>query len=106
MQKFGGDVGGLADKFTKDPANKGLLGNATGGVVTGISGGIANISPAPGEGLASIGRGERIVPNGGGGGGPNISIQVDGIGGADLANFIKGKVNEGIYEYKRREKYN
>lgn len=41
-----------------------LPAHASGGVVTGISGGIADTSPLPasGEGLASIGMGEAIVP--------------------------------------------
>jgi hypothetical protein len=79
-------------------------GHAAGGLVTGISGGMAQISPAAGEGLASIGRGERILPAGGGGG-ASISLTVNGIGGQDLANFLKEKVNQGIHEYKRREKF-
>lgn len=41
-----------------------LPAHATGGVVTGISGGIASTAPLPaaGEGLASVGMGEAIVP--------------------------------------------
>lgn len=39
-----------------------LVGHASGGVVTGVHNGLATVAPAPGEGLASIGRGERIVP--------------------------------------------
>jgi hypothetical protein len=79
--------------------------HAAGGLVTGISGGVAQISPASGEGLTSIGRGERILPAGAGGGGSSIAITVNGIGGQDLANFLKEKVNQGIHEYKRREKF-
>lgn len=41
-----------------------LVGHAEGGVVTGVHGGIATVKPADGEGLASIGRGEQIVPAG------------------------------------------
>jgi hypothetical protein len=83
--------------------NKGtLLGNAAGGIVTGVSGGFANVNPAPGEGLASIGRGERIVPAGGSG---EVHLHVNGLGGADLANFLKGQIAQGIHEYKRREKF-
>jgi hypothetical protein len=61
-----------ADGFKQGMA---LPGHASGGIVTGISGGFANVQPASGEGLASIGLGERIVPagvSGGGGGGINI----------------------------------
>jgi hypothetical protein len=82
-----------------------LGGNAAGGVVTGVSGGLANVNPAPGEGLASIGRGERIVPAGAGRGGGDVHLHVDGLGGADLANFLKGEIARGIHEYKRREKF-
>ena len=78
--------------------------HAAGGLVTGISGGMAQISPAAGEGLTSIGRGERILPAGAGGG-ASISLTVNGIGGQDLANFLKEKINQGIHEYKRKEKF-
>ena len=112
---FGG-LGAMAEDFQKQQdqaaANRQstLVGhanaNAAGGVVTGINGGLANVNPAPGEGLASIGRGERILPAGAGGGAGDIHIHVDGIGGADLANFLKVKVAQGVHEYKRREKFN
>lgn len=39
-----------------------LPGHASGGIVRGISHGMAIVGPAHGEGLASIGVGERIVP--------------------------------------------
>ena len=81
-----------------------LIPHAAGGIVTGISGGFANVNPAPGEGLASIGRGERIVPAGAGGSG-EVHLHVNGLGGADLANFLKGQIAQGIHEYKRREKF-
>jgi hypothetical protein len=80
--------------------------NASGGIVSGIANGMANVVPAPGEGLASIGKGERIVPAGKGGGTPQINLTVQGIGGQDLANFLREKIAQGIYEYKRREKFN
>jgi hypothetical protein len=74
--------------------------NAVGGTV---------LQPPPGEVLASVAPGETIVPKGGFSGGSgratNISITVNGIGGQDLANYLKEKVNQGIYEYKRREKF-
>jgi hypothetical protein len=80
-------------------------GNAAGGVVAGVGGGLATVRAAAGEGLASVGAGERIVPAGGGGGSP-ISISVNGVGGNDLAKVIHAKVVDGIAEYKRREKFN
>ena len=59
-----------------------LPAHATGGVVTGITNGVATVSAAAGEGLASIGAGEAIVPaadvaasKGSSGGGKNINIQ-------------------------------
>jgi lambda repressor-like predicted transcriptional regulator len=79
------------------PAQK----NAAGGLVTGIANGMAIVA-AQGEGLASVGKGERIVPAGAGGG--PVTVNVAGVGGRDLANLIEGKVVEGIREYKRREK--
>lgn len=87
-----------------ETAKKEATANAAGGLVTGVAGGMAQISPAAGEGLASVGRGERILPAGAGGG-SSIAITVNGIGGQDLANFLKEKVNQGIHEYKRREKF-
>jgi hypothetical protein len=85
-------------------AAKNLSKNAAGGVVTSVTGGMAQVNPAPGEGLASIGRGEKILPAGANGGG-SITLNVNGIGGADLANFLKEKVTQGVHEYKRREKF-
>ncbi len=74
--------------------------NAAGGVVSGIANGMAIVA-ARGEGLASVGRGEKIVPAGGGGG---VNVMVNGVGGRDLANLIESKVVEGIRDYKRRER--
>jgi hypothetical protein len=78
--------------------------NATGGVVSNVSGGLALVRAAAGEGLASVGRGETIAPRGGGSTG-GISIQVNGVGGQDLARIIETKVIDGIHEYKRRERF-
>jgi hypothetical protein len=80
--------------------------NAAGGLVTGVSGGLAMVRAAAGEGLASIGPGERILPAGGAGrGGDQFNINVNGIGGNDLARFLQVKVADGIVEYKRRERF-
>lgn len=108
MQAFGGDVGAMAGRFKDNADNTAFLkANATGGLVTNVGGGLASISAAPGEGLASIGPGERILPANAsrGGGGTNIQINVNGIGGNDLGNFLKARVGDLIYEYKRREKF-
>jgi hypothetical protein len=80
-------------------------GNAMGGLVTGVARGMAIVA-SQGEGLASVGKGERIVPAGGGGGASGVNVVVNGIGGPDLARLIEGKVVEGIREYRRREKFN
>jgi hypothetical protein len=100
-------VGKLADTLgdqMENAKNERAAGHAAGGLVTGINGGMAQISPAPGEGLASIGRGERILPAGAGGG-ASVALSVNGIGGADLGNFLRVEVGKLITEYKRREKF-
>lgn len=99
----------LSDIMGKNPVQaEGALamlqGNATGGLVTGVSNGLAQVTAAAGEGLASVGRGERIVPAGSGGGN-TFPISVNGVGGRDLANLIETKVVEGIREFKRRERF-
>lgn len=101
-QDFAKGVG----KFAADGQNAQafLDANAAGGIVTGVNGGIASVRAAAGEGLASIGPGERILPAGAGSTGP-ISIHVNGVGGRDLAKVIEAKVVDGIAEYKRRERY-
>jgi hypothetical protein len=105
MQRSGTGIGGMAKAFDENAANSAFLGkNAAGGFVSGVSNGIANVNPAPGEGLASVGKGERIIPAGGGG--SQIVLNVNGLGGADLANYLKEKIAQGVYEYKRREKFN
>ena len=91
------------EKAREDAGKPPLKANASGGMVTGVAGGRAVIA-AQGEGLASVGKGERIVPPGGRGGG-GVVVNVNGIGGADLANLLQKKIAEGIYEYKRREKF-
>jgi hypothetical protein len=76
--------------------------NATGGTVTGIANGMAVVA-SHGEGLASVGRGERIMPAGAGGVG-GVNVTVNGIGGQDLQRLIEGKVVDGIREFKRRQR--
>jgi len=95
-QGYGGDIA------LRVMSNK-LPGHAGGGMVTGIANGMA-VTAAAGEGLASVGKGERIVPAGKGGGG-NLTFNINGVGGADLAKVIEAKVIDGIYEYKRRERF-
>lgn len=78
-----------------------------GGFVYGVSDGLAMVRAAGGEGLASVGPGETIVPayGRGGAGGGDVNVTVNGIGGQDLASLIKAKVIDGIAEYKRRERF-
>ena len=76
---------------------------AAGGLVTGIGpNGIAITRPAPGEGLTSIGVGERIVPAGGGGGGSQtIVLELRG----DLGRLIEAKAQDTIVKNMAASKY-
>ena len=102
----GGKISGTAMiasqmAFLKD---KGIdvEGNAAGGVVAGAAGGLAKIvRPAPGEALASVGKGERILPAGAGGGG---AIKVELSFKDDMDRYIQAKVLDTTYESKRRER--
>lgn len=72
-------AGGIVTGITKGiAATKPLPAHASGGVVKGVSGGVAETTPMPasGEGLASVGVGETIVPAGAraAGAAPSISI--------------------------------
>lgn len=99
-----GALGGMVAEDTMNAIT--LKGHATGGMVTGVSNGLAQVTAAAGEGLASIGKGERIVPRGGGGGASTpVNLNFEGMQTSDFANFIKGRVNDAIYEYKRRERF-
>ncbi len=82
-----------------------LKGHASGGTVTGVSDGLARVTAAAGEGLASVGRGERIVPAGRSGSSTPVNVTVNGVGGDDLRKIIEAKVIDGIHEYKRRERF-
>lgn len=95
---------GMQTGLTGDAAVTSLMGHARGGMVTGVSNGLAQVTAAAGEGLASVGPGERIVPASKGGNTP-INVTVNGIGGDDLRKIIEAKVNDGIHEYKRRERF-
>jgi hypothetical protein len=77
--------------------------NAAGGVVSGIAGGMAVVQrPAPGEGFASIGKGEGITPAGGGGGGVvRVKLELS----QDLKRVIRAESADTIYEGKRRERF-
>jgi hypothetical protein len=86
------------------PATDGKPKAAGGYIVGQMPDGTAKVlRPPAGEMPTYIGKGETIVPKGGGGGGGSITVNVNGIGGADLAAVIRAKVADGIVEYKRRE---
>lgn len=97
-------LGASSDLSTTHGAllDKGLPRNAAGGIVSSIGSGLAAISPAPGEGLASIGKGEQIVPAGGGRG-STVNLTVNGS--PDMGQWLKPKVLELVKEYDRRKKF-
>jgi hypothetical protein len=111
LAKGGGDIGTFATNvgemaLSGMTATDVLAGNQAGGMVTGVRGGLAQVTAAAGEGLASVGRGEKIIPAGGApAGGTSIVIPVNGIGGEELARVIRSKVIDGIAEYKRKERF-
>jgi hypothetical protein len=80
----------LTDRFatgtTSDQAIT-MSPNAMGGLVTGVSNGLAMVQAPMGEGLASIGAGERIMPAGGGGGAQVIELRLKG----DLGRLIEAR---------------
>jgi len=94
----------LADKLgqgiTADTAITQLSANATGGVVSAVANGMAQLRPAPGEGLASIGVGEKIVPAGSGTGTQKIVLELRG----DLKRFVRAEASNTFYENEGAKK--
>jgi len=86
----------LAEGVTSDKAISELTANASGGVVTSVEGGVAKVRPAAGEGLASIGKGEKIVPAGGGGGKVVVELVMNG----DLKRLIRAEASNAIFEHE------
>jgi hypothetical protein len=80
---------------TPDKAISTLHGNASGGMVTSIANGMAQVSPAPGEGLASVGKGERIMSAGGGGSGKMV---VELVMNGDLKRLIRAEASNVYFE--------
>lgn len=79
-------------------------GHAMGGTVTGILNGMATVQrPAPGEGWASIGAGETILPAGasGGGGATRVLLELKG----DLKRFVDARVVEGAAAHDRNKRH-
>lgn len=79
--------------------------NAEGGVVSGIANGMARVSrfpPAPaGEGWASVGRGEKIMPAGAGGGTTKVELELKG----DFRRFINARIVEGAAAHDRNKRF-
>lgn len=78
--------------------------NAAGGTVTGIMGRQAKVSrfptPPQGEGWASVGRGESIIPAGGGGGTTRVELVLK----QDLKRFIDARVVDGAAAHDRNKR--
>ena len=78
--------------------------NADGGIVASVANGVANVSRLPpGEGWASVGKGEKITPAGGrGGGGGSVKVELQLKG--DLKRFIDARVVEGTAEFEKNKR--
>lgn len=94
-----------------------LASHAGGGIVTGVSGGIAMTKPlaAPGEGLLSVGPHEAILPinklgpgaaapAGGGKSSLALDVNINGTTDPDFQRGLKTAVTNYIYEYERRKR--
>lgn len=97
----GGSSGAdLMQKAFADAAT--LPPNAAGGLITGITDGMAMVRAAPGEGLASVGPGETLNgPGGGGGGSVKVELSLKG----DLGRIIDARADDRYSANKGREKY-
>ena len=104
--------GAQQKKYHDEKAGFTVPANDAGGYVSGIHNGVATITAARGEGLASIGKGEFIGQQGaaakGTGGGSSSSLSLDvnvtGAGGADFQKGLKTLVSNYIYEYESRKR--
>jgi hypothetical protein len=92
-----GLAGKLMEGVMPEEAITQLTGNAVGGMVTSIRDGIASVQPAPGEGLASIGKGERIVSAGAGSGVVTVRLELEN----GLEKFVRAKASDVYYENER-----
>ena len=79
--------------------------NAEGGTVTGISDNLAKVARFPaapaGEGWASVGPGEKILPAGAGGKG---TVQVELVMKDDFKRFIDARVVDGAAKHDRNKR--
>ena len=76
---------------------------AAGGIVSSIANGKANVSRLPpGEGWTSIGKGERIIPAGGRGGGGGVKVELELKG--DLRRFVDARVVDGAANFERNKR--
>ena len=96
----------VAETASLDAAYMSLQPNAAGGVVSGIAGDLAQVRrfpPAPpGEGWASVGQGEKIIPAGGRGGGQSVKVELELKD--DLKRFVKANVVNGVAEFERNKR--
>jgi hypothetical protein len=97
----GSSEAGLTDILTEQA--KKTTPKAGGGLVTSIVNGRANVSRLPpGEGWTPIGRGERILPAGAGGGGGTTKVELEFKG--DFRRFVNARVVEGSAEFQRNRR--
>lgn len=68
--------------------------NAEGGLV---------LKPAPGEVVASVAPGERILPRGASGSSVTLNLTVNGAGPQELKAIMERKVRQGFDEYRRMQ---
>ena len=89
----------MTSKMGGGMPNMQLPGHADGGMVTAVAGGMASVRPAPGEGLASVGKGETIGKAGGGGrgGAQVVELRLKG----DLARIIDARSQNTINNHER-----
>ena len=103
---FGAQILGGAQEFGSPQAALANLvaPNAEGGIVASITNGAANVSRLPpGEGWASVGPGEKILPagaRGGGGGTTKIELELKG----DLRRFVDARVVDGAANFERNKR--
>ncbi len=102
-----GILAGTAATGSTQAALAGMIApNAEGGMVSSVSGRMADITrfpPAPpGEGWASVAPGEKILPAGGGGGGKGVKVELELKG--DLRRFIQARVVEGAADFERNKR--
>jgi hypothetical protein len=114
----GKDLKGQEKDVFSEANRAAVLNNAQGGIVTSVRGNMAQVAPlppaAPGEGWASIGPNETILPAGGAGGGAggggggsrrlDLNFNVTGTMGSDFNAYLRTTVTNAIYDYEKRKR--